>query len=303
MPVLIHNTCLLCVPSCRCCCLPLPQHWHESRTAGLSTWYREALEQAPCHRATPGAHPCWRVQRGQDSRAPWRGGGSATGGMKLETAHGNAGEKLCHAYGPLERARPWRRRDPLRRCRTPSAAGRVAALGRAVVEAGVHGRPLQGRATPLRVREPFSLREEPPRHHDERCSPERAWAEVTQRASGTTRTGAHRSAYARAQPSGVSRCRTRKHYEAFKRALRLGVDGNELPRSKLRGINPKTPKPQNSCNWTSWRCNGLSVCAWPCFLTDWRRAASWPCRPTGLIQSPVDHKAPPHNGFLTAGTR
>ena len=81
------------------------------------------------------------------------------------------------------------------------------------------------------------------------------------------------------------------------------VTENELPRSKLRGINPKTPKPQNSCNWTSWRCNGLSVCAWPCFLTDWRRAASWPCRPTGLIQSPVDHKAPPHNGFLTAGTR
>ena len=78
---------------------------------------------------------------------------------------------------------------------------------------------------------------------------------------------------------------------------------NELPRSLLRGINPKTPKPQNSCNWTSWRCNGLSVCAWPCFWTDWRRAASWPCRPTGLIQSPVDHKAPPHNGFLTAGTR
>ena len=32
---------------------------------------------------------------------------------------------------------------------------------------------------------------------------------------------------------------------------------NELPRSKLRGINPKTPKPQNSCNWTSWRCNCL----------------------------------------------
>jgi hypothetical protein len=28
-------------------------------------------------------------------------------------------------------------------------------------------------------------------------------------------------------------------------------EGNELPRSKLRGINPKIPKPQNSCNWTS----------------------------------------------------
>ena len=59
------------------------------------------------------------------------------------------------------------------------------------------------------------------------------------------------------KPATSPRCVEVPPTPAWSSATQVVEMENELPRSKLRGINPKTPKPQNSCNWTSWRCNGL----------------------------------------------